>query len=76
MRLAAVAAVAAAALAGCGKPDAPTADAAAERAAATERAKKDVFGTQVKAVENAKGLGADLERKAQAGVDKADAMGK
>ena len=68
--------LAAAALGGCGKPDAPTVDAAAERAQATERAKKDAFGTQVKAHEQAKALGLDVNKKAEAGLDAADKMSK
>jgi hypothetical protein len=60
----------------CSKPPAPKVDAAAERSAATERSKQDVFGTQVKALENAKGLGADVDRKAQDNLDKVDAMSK
>lgn len=66
----------AAALAGCGKPETPKVDAATERAQATERARKDAFGTQVKALEKAKGLEADVNRKAQEGLDAADRMSK
>jgi hypothetical protein len=69
-------ALAAAALAGCGRPEAPKADPAAERAQATERARKDVFGTQVEAHEKAKAIGADLNQKAGAGLDAADKMSK
>ena len=57
------------ALAACGKPPEPKVDAAAERAAATERAKRDVFGTQVKALESARALEADVQAKAGASVD-------
>jgi hypothetical protein len=60
----------------CGKPPEPKVDAATERAQATERAKKDVFGTQVKALENAKSIEGDMNRKAQDNLDKADAMSK
>ena len=70
--LALVAAVAA----GCGKPETPKVDAAAERAAATERAKKDAFGAQVTAHEKAQGVAADVNRKAQEGLDAADKMSK
>jgi hypothetical protein len=63
------AAVAAAAVFGCGKSEAPKVDAAAERAQATERAKKDVFGAQVKSVEDAKKVQDDLNKKAQENVD-------
>ena len=63
-------AVAGLAVAGCGQDKAPKLDEAAERAAATERAKKDVYGAQVKALENAKGMQDDINRKAQESVDK------
>ena len=76
MRAALLFAVAAAAAAGCGKPPEPKVDAATERAQATERAKKDVFGTQVKALENAKSIEGDLNKKAQDNLDKADSMSK
>ena len=65
-----------AALAGCGRSEAPKVDAATERAQATERAKKDVFGTQVQSLEKAKNLGADVNQKAEAGLDAADKMSK
>ena len=70
------AALASAGLAACGKPEAPKVDAATERAQAMERAKKDVFGTQVQAHEKATALGADVNRKAQEGMDAADKMSK
>ena len=70
------AALAALAIAGCGKPSTPKVDAATERAEATERAKKDVFGAQVKAVEDAKKLGADINQKAQDSVDNAEKNAK
>ena len=73
---AAVAILAIVALAGCGRSEAPKVDAATERARATERAKKDVFGTQVQAHEKAKALGDDVNRKAQEGMDAADKMSK
>ncbi len=57
-------------VAGCGKPEAPKVDAAAEQAAATERAKQRAYGgTGVKALEDAKKLGDDLNSKAQKNVD-------
>lgn len=65
-----------AALAACGKSEAPKVDAATERAQATERAKKDVFGTQVQAHEKARALGDDVNRKAQEGINAADKMSK
>ena len=70
------AAAAVALLGGCGKSDAPRVDAASERAQATARAKKDAFGTQVQAHEKAKELGADMNKKAQEGLDAADKMSK
>jgi hypothetical protein len=75
-RGAALAVTLAAALAACGKSEAPKVDATTERAQATERAKKDVFGTQVQAHEKAKALGGDVNLKAQEGMDAADKMSK
>ena len=60
----------------CGKSEAPKVDAAAERAAATERARKDAFGAQVKAVEGAKALAEDVNKKAQDGVGAAEKNAK
>ncbi|MBL0140773.1 MAG: hypothetical protein IPP91_01590 [Betaproteobacteria bacterium] len=59
-------------VAGCGKKESPPTDAATEQKEALERAKKGAFGTQVKALEDAKGLGADLDRKARESVEKAE----
>ncbi|MEO7741326.1 MAG: hypothetical protein ABIR98_00125 [Usitatibacter sp.] len=70
------AALAALAIAGCGKPATPKVDAATERAEALERAKKDAFGAQVRAVEDAKALGADINKKAQDSVDNAEKNAK
>jgi hypothetical protein len=56
---------------GCGK-EAPKVDAATEQKEALERSKQGVFGTQVKALEAAKGMEADLNKKAQESVDKAE----
>ena len=58
-------------MAGCGK-EAPKADAATERKEALERSKEGAFGTQVKALEAAKGLEADLDKKAREAIDKAE----
>ncbi len=70
-RLALAAAFAAALVAaGCGKTPKVEGDPAAERAAATERAKEGPFGSQVKALETAKNLGADLNKKAQEEVER------
>jgi hypothetical protein len=62
------------ALAACGRDKTPKvdADADAERAAALERSKKAAFGSQVNALETAKGLEADVNQKAQASVDNAE----
>ena len=65
-----------AALAGCGRSEAPRVDAETERAQATERAKQGAFGTQVQAHEKAKALGADVNQKAGAGLDAADKMSR
>ena len=54
----------------CNKDKTPRVeDAAAERAAALERARHDTFGTQVQALEKAKGIEADMNRKATGAVD-------
>jgi hypothetical protein len=59
--------------AACSKHESPPAtDPAAERAAATERAKHEAFGTDVQALEKAKQLGADMNRKAEENLEKAD----
>ena len=69
-RLAAAAVLALGALAACSKSEAPKVDPAAERAQATERAKQGPMGAQVKALEDAKGMQDDLNKKAQESVDK------
>ena len=76
IRAGAAAALAALLLAGCGKTATPKVDAATERAQATERAKKDAFGAQVQAVEQAKALEADMNRKAQESVDRIEKQAK
>ncbi len=69
----ALAIVLAVSLAGCGRKEpAAAADPKQEQADALERAKKGAFGTQVNALENAKAMGDDLNRKAQDAVDKAE----
>jgi hypothetical protein len=66
-------AIALAALTGCGKSGAPSAqDPGAERAAATERAREGPMGAQVKAREDAKNPGADLNRKAEQEQEQVD----
>ena len=54
----------------CGDSKKPKVDEAAERKAATERAKQGAFGDQVKALEAAKAIEADVNRKAQDSVNK------
>jgi len=58
--------------AACGKSPKVETDPAAERAAATERAKQGPYGAQMKALDTAKGLQADLNKKAQDEVDRAE----
>ena len=72
MRAVAVALLALAALAGCSKPPVPKVDAATEREEALQRSREGAFGAQVKALDTAKGLGADLNKKAEDMVDKAE----
>jgi len=70
---AALAVVVALGSAACSKHEAPPAtDPAAERAAATERARHDAFGADVRALDKAKQLGADMNRKAEENLEKAD----
>jgi len=64
-------------LTGCGRSEAPAADAATERAQATERAKqRDFGGAEVKALEDSKKMGDDLNKKAQERVDDAEKSAK
>lgn len=56
---------------GCGK-ETPKVDAAAEQKEALERSRQGALGTQVKALEAAKGMEADLSKKAQESIDKAE----
>lgn len=72
LRGAALAAILAAALvvAACNREKTPKVDEAAQRAAALERSKKAAFGTQVNALETAKGLEADVNQKAADSIDK------
>ena len=53
----------------CGKQESPKVDAATEQAQARERAKQDVFGTQVKAIDTAKGVQDNLNQQVQQNVD-------
>ena len=72
------AALAAAAIlaAACNKPETPKVDAATERAEANKRARQDVFGTQVRAHDDAKKMQDDLNRKAQENVDSIEKAAK
>ncbi|MCM2327901.1 MAG: hypothetical protein NDI88_08440 [Lysobacter sp.] len=65
-------ALAALVAAGCGKKEEARVDAATGQKEALERAKTGAFGTQVNALENAKGVQADFDRKAQEAVEKAE----
>ena len=68
-----IAAGATLAVAGCNKPPPPKVDAAAEQAEALKRAKERAYGGDaLKALETARGLEADVNRKAQETVDKAE----
>lgn len=58
--------------ASCGKSEAPTVDAAKQREDALERARHEAFGNQVKALDKAKGLQEELNKKAMENVDKAE----
>jgi hypothetical protein len=60
----------------CSKSEAPKVDAATERQQAHDRAAKDAFGAQVQAVDKAKAMQDDMNKKAQENLDKADAMSK
>ena len=68
-RRAALAAVMAIAIAGCGKPPPAKVDAKKEQEEALERARHDTFGTQVQALDKAKALEADINKKASENVD-------
>jgi len=77
-RLTAVVAVAVLAVAAsaCGKQQQPKVDAEAERKAAHDRAAKDAFGTQVQALDQAKAMQEDLNKKAEERGAAADSMSK
>lgn len=69
-----VAGLAAPLLGGCGRSEQPKTDAAAEQAAAAERAREGPYGSQLKALDKAKGMQEDLNKKAQEGLDRVDSM--
>ena len=76
-RAALLAAMALAATAGaCSKPPPPKVDAKKEQAEALERARHDAFGTQVQALDKAKAMQDDINKKAADNLDKVDAMAK
>jgi len=60
------------ALAACGKSEAPPSDPAAERAAATKRAEEGPYGAQMKALDKAKNLQSDLNKKVEDNLEKSD----
>jgi len=63
-------ALAATLVAGCGESKKPKVDAATEQREALERAKKGPYGTQVQALDKAKALEEDINKKASEQVDK------
>ena len=69
-------AVALALAGGCSKPPAPKTDAATERAEAHERARKDAFGTQVQALDRAKGMQEQINSQATSNVDRIEGTAK
>jgi PBP1b-binding outer membrane lipoprotein LpoB len=60
------------ALGGCSRPPAPKVDAATEREQALQRSREGTFGAQVKALDTAKALGTEVNKKAEEMVDKAE----
>jgi hypothetical protein len=56
-------------LAGCGPKPPPPRDAATERSEALERARQGPYGGQVKSLDTARDLEADINKKAQEQVD-------
>ncbi|APV51239.1 hypothetical protein BWI17_17065 [Betaproteobacteria bacterium GR16-43] len=61
------------AMGGCGKPPPPKVDAAKEQAEANARARERAYGGEaVKALDQAKGMQEDMNKKALESVDKAE----
>ena len=58
--------------AGCGKSETPKIDPAAQREEALKAAREQAFGTQVKALDKARALEGEINRKAMENVDKAE----
>jgi hypothetical protein len=56
--------------AACGQSKTPKVDAATERREATERAKQGPYGTQMKSLDTAREIEADINKKAQEQVDR------
>ncbi len=75
-RIVLAATLAALALASCSKKPTEDSDPAAEQKAAAERARQGPYGTQLKAMDKAKELQEDLNKKAQEEGERADAMSK
>ncbi len=71
-RAAALLALALPLVAACGKSEAPPSDPAAERAAAIKRSEEGPYGAQMKALDKAKNLQSDLNKKAEDNLEKAD----
>lgn len=63
-------ALAATLVAGCGEAKKPTVDSATEQREALDRARKGPYGTQIQALDKAKALEADINKKASEQVDK------
>jgi outer membrane murein-binding lipoprotein Lpp len=76
VKAAVAAVVAVVLLAGCSKPKEPKVDAATERGEAAERAKQGPYGTQMQALDKAKGMEADMNRKAESNLETVDKMSK
>jgi entry exclusion lipoprotein TrbK len=66
----ALAASLAALAAGCGESKKPKVDAATEQKEALERARKGPYGTQIQALDKAKALEEDINKKASESVDR------
>ena len=60
----------------CSKKEEPKVDAATEQKQALERAKQGPYGSQMKALETAKGLGDEMNKKAQEEVENAEKAAK
>ncbi len=75
-RVALAVALTAMALASCGKKEEANLDPAAEQKAAAERARQGPYGDQLKAMDKAKEMQADINKKAQEEGERADEMSK